>query len=141
MIDTASSHSKNQPSVNNSNNFDGVTPKRQQSGVRSSVPAQQQRSGDDSQVNKSRMGDDGLATPRNLIEKNQPGSGTLPEAKRSMDGVMPTVGGKSAESKELMHHVQSATHSQQFKTMDNSKTQLHDDAAQDMTLKNKLQTS
>ena len=113
MIDTASSHSKNQPSVNNSNNFDGVTPKRQQSGVRSSVPAQQQRSGgDDSQVNKSRMGDDGLATPRNLIEKNQPGSGTLPEAKRSMDGVMPPVGGKSAESKELMHHVQSATHSQ-----------------------------
>lgn len=48
------------------------------------------------------MGDDGLATPRNLEDnKNQAGSGgILPEAKRSMDGVLP--GKKTADSKELL---------------------------------------
>ena len=53
-----------------------------------------------------------------------------------MDGVMHPAGGK--ESKELLQQVQSATHSQQFKTMDNSKTQLHDDSGHDMSIKNKL---
>lgn len=81
------------------------------------------------------MNDDGIATPRTLTDKNQPGSGMLADGKRSMDGVMAAQ--KSAESKELLQHVQSATHSQQFKTMDNSKTQLHEDA-HEASLKNKL---
>ena len=62
----------------------------------------QRPGGDDSQAAKSRMGDDGLATPRNLEDnKNQAGSGgILPEGKRSMDGVLPTK--KTTDSKELL---------------------------------------
>lgn len=115
-MDTASSHnSKGQAS-----NYDGATPViRQQSGNRSQVPPIQ-RSGDSNLDKTSRMNDDGIATPRNLTDKNQHGSGTLPEGKRSMDGVV--AGQQSADSKELLNHVQSATQSQQFKTMDNSKS-------------------
>ena len=87
------------------------------------------------------MGDDGIATPRNLEDnKNQAGSGgILPEGKRSMDGVMTAK--QIADSKELLQNAQSATQSQQFKTMDNSSKQLHEDTHHQMSLKNNLQTS
>ena len=85
------------------------------------------------------MNDDGMATPRNLAAREQPGSGALPEGKRSMDGVVSSVP-TTGEGKEMLEHVQSATQSQQFKTVDDSKTQLHEDA-QDVGLKKNLQTS
>ena len=104
IIDTASNQSKQQAaSVNTSNNFDGVTPRQQQHSAKGSqAPAVQRSGGDDSQAAKSRIGDDGIATPRNLEDnKNQPGSGgMLPEAKRSMDGIV--TGKKTADSKELL---------------------------------------
>lgn len=59
-----------------------------------------------------------------------------------MDGVIPAAGNKSAESKDLLQQVQSATQSQQFKTVqDNSKGQLNDGDSHDVSVKNKLQTS
>ena len=39
----------------------------------------------------------------------------------------------------MLEHVQSATQSQQFKTLDDSKTQLHEDTAQEIGLRQNLQ--
>ncbi len=86
------------------------------------------------------MNDEGIPTPRNLGNgmRNANNSGTLPEGKRSMDGMGPAK--KAAGGQELLEHVQSATQSQQFKTMDDSKTQLHEDTAS-VGLKKNLKTS
>ncbi len=65
------------------------------------------------------MNDEGIPTPRNLPDRNQPGSGALPEQKKSMDGAMHA---QTADGKEMLEHVQSATQSQQFKTLEDSKT-------------------
>ena len=86
------------------------------------------------------MNDEGIPTPRNLNQnkRNVNNSGTLPEGKRSMDGMASPKNG--AGGQELLEHVQSATQSQQFKTMDDSKTQLHEDTAS-VGLKKNLKTS
>lgn len=47
---------------------------------------------------------------------------------------------QSVDGQELLEHVQSATQSQQFKTMDDSKTQLHEDT-QEIQIKKNLQTT
>ena len=129
-IDTTSSH--NQPSQSQSN---VESPGRSQHG-RNNL-AQNQRSIDSQ--NRSQMDESVIPTPRilNPGKRNANASGTLPEGKRSMDG----VGQKTAaDGQELLEHVQSATQSQQFKTMDDSKTQLHDDTAS-VGLKKNLMTS
>ncbi len=82
------------------------------------------------------MNDEGIPTPRNLPDRNQPGSGALPEQKKSMDGAMHA---QTADGKEMLEHVQSATQSQQFKTLEDSKTQLHEDTAQEIGLRQNLQ--
>ena len=90
-------------------------------GVKRNAQAQQRSNGSQ---DRSQMNDDGMTTPRNLPDRGQPGSGTLAENKRSMDGA---IHNQSVDGQELLEHVQSATQSQQFKTMDDSKTQLHED--------------
>ena len=79
------------------------------------------------------MNDEGIPTPRNLAGRNQPGSGTLPGQKRSMDG----VDRKDSNRDELLEHVQSATQSQQFKTMEDSKTAL-EESVPEVSLKKNL---
>ena len=82
------------------------------------------------------MNDEGIPTPRNLAGgRNQPGSGTLPGQKRSMDGVV--TPNKDSNREELLEHVQSATQSQQFKTMDDSKTAL-EESVPEVSLKKNL---
>lgn len=69
------------------------------------------------------MNDEGIPTPRNLPGRNlHAGSGTLPEPKRSMDDGDNRK--QTAEGQEMLEHVQSATQSQQFKTLDESKKGL-----------------
>ena len=48
------------------------------------------------------MNDEGIPTPRNLPDRNQPGSGALPEQKKSMDGAMHA---QTADGKEMLEHV------------------------------------
>lgn len=79
-IDTTSQNSKQQQSVNNSQQEGVASP-----GVKRNAQAQQRSNGSQ---DRSQMNDDGMITPRNLPDRGQPGSGTLAENKRSMDGAM-----------------------------------------------------
>ena len=84
--------------------------------------------------------DESIPTPRDLhSNKNSQGSGKqLADQKRSVDDMQKA---KTIDDKELGEHAQSATQSQQFKTLDESKSQLiqeSNSANRDMVLKQGL---
>ena len=82
QIDTQSNLSKQMTMSKNSNLGDSPqvrgSPRNNLGGI---------RRGDES-PSKSQINDNDIPTPRNLQGRNQPGSGTLPGQKRSMDGVV-----------------------------------------------------
>lgn len=101
--------------------------------------AQQQKTGQSTE-GRSEMQDSGIPTPRDLNTRNVPGgggSGTLPENKKSMD----SMGNRQPpNASEMLQKVQSATQSQQFRTVEDSKQSLNqnDSATGEVGIKMKL---